>query len=86
VAGPQDTVDEEERFASPFDPKVLARATEQVAAMKGERGALLLSVSATDGTTLSELELESCPVFDGMAAAESKLFLSMMDGSVVCCE
>ena len=30
--------------------------------------------------------LNSSPVFDGLAAAEGKLFIAMMDGSVICCE
>ena len=29
-------------------------------------------------------ELDSAPVFDGMIAADEKLFISMADGSVVC--
>ena len=86
VAGPEDVVDEEDIFAKPFDRQVAAKAAEQVAALKGQRGALLLSVSATDGKKLGELKLDASPVFDGLAAAEGKLFIAMMDGSVVCCE
>ena len=86
VAGPRDVVDEEEIFSKPFDAQVTAKAAEQVAALQGGRGALLHVVSAEDGRKLHELKLDGCPVFDGMAAAEGKLFISMMDGSVVCCE
>jgi hypothetical protein len=86
VAGPPDVVNEEEIFSKPFDGQVKAKAAEQVAALKGEKGGLLHAVSIEDGGTVHELKLESCPVFDGMAAAEGRLFISMMDGSVVCCE
>ena len=86
VAGPPDVVDEEDIFSKPFDREVAAKATEQVNALKGQKGALLLSFSIADGKKHSNLRLESCPVFDGMAAAENKLFISMMDGSVMCCE
>ncbi len=86
VAGPPDVVDEEEIFSKPFDDGVMAKARAQVAALRGSKGALLHVVSAADGRKLSELALDVCPVFDGMAAAEGKLFISMMDGSVVCCE
>ncbi|NQT88565.1 PQQ-binding-like beta-propeller repeat protein [bacterium] len=86
VAGPLDVVDEEDLFGKPFDAPLAARAAEQVAALKGGRGALLLSFSATDGKKLGELKLDECPVFDGLAAAEGKLFIATMNGSVVCCE
>ncbi len=57
-----------------------------VAALEGKRGALLQVVSAQDGRKLNELTLEACPIFDGLAAAKGKLFVSMMDGTVVCFE
>lgn len=86
VAGPPDVVDEEEIFGKPFQDEVVAKAAQQVAALKGDQGALLHVVSTEDGRTLNEVPLDGCPVFDGLAAAEHRLFLSMMDGSVVCYE
>ncbi len=44
----------------------------------------LLVVSAVDGRQLASYPLDSEPVFDGMAAAQGKLYLAMADGSVVC--
>jgi hypothetical protein len=85
VAGPPDVVDEElEVFANPFDPKVVAKEKEQVRALNGEKGSLLMAVSTKDGKTLSALTLDKMPIFDGMAAAEGKLFISMSDGSLCC--
>ena len=37
-----------------------------------------------DGTKLSELKLDAPPVFDGMAAAGGKLYLSCLDGKLRC--
>jgi hypothetical protein len=54
------------------------------AAFRGQRGAALYLVDATDGTTLAQYRLESSPVFDGMIAAHNRIFLSLEDGSLVC--
>ena len=51
---------------------------------RGQRGAKLLLVDATDGASLAQYELESSTIFDGMIAAQGKIFLSLEDGSVVC--
>jgi outer membrane protein assembly factor BamB len=84
VAGPPDVVDEEEVFRRPFESDIVTKAAEQVAALQGNKGALLYVLSVEDGRKLNELRFDSCPVFDGLAAAEGKLFASMMDGSVLC--
>lgn len=50
-----------------------------------ERGeGILQAYSANEGKKLSELKLNSQPVFDGLIAANGKLFMSTADGSVVC--
>ncbi len=48
------------------------------------REALLVAVSASDGTESARYALDCPPVFDGMAAAYGRLFISMMDGSLLC--
>jgi hypothetical protein len=45
---------------------------------------LLWLFSAKDGEKLAEYKTNSIPVFDGMSVAEEKVFISMIDGSVVC--
>ena len=60
----------------------------------GERSALpresdtgvLLAVSTADGSVQSQLGLDRSPVFDGLAAAEGRLFLAQEGGQVVCLE
>ncbi len=48
------------------------------------RGALLMAVSASDGTEVAKYRLDSSPVFDGMAAANGRLYLSLKNGQVLC--
>ena len=68
VAGPANTLDPND------SPGVL----------EGRRGALLWVVSAKDGKKLAEHGLDASPVFDGMAAANGRLYLSTTDGKVSC--
>jgi len=44
----------------------------------------LAALAAEDGRQLSELQLSSPPVWDGLAAANGKLYLTTMDGKVLC--
>ncbi|MHC4435409.1 MAG: hypothetical protein ACYTBS_26565, partial [Planctomycetota bacterium] len=50
------------------------------------RGAALLALSASDGTELGQCSLDSTPVFDGVAAAYGRLYVSMKNGSLLCLE
>ena len=84
VAGPPDIVDEEEAFKMPDDPAILTQLAEQRDALEGKMGALLWAVSKAGGARLSEMELESPPIFDGMAAANGRLYVATMDGKVLC--
>jgi hypothetical protein len=68
VAGPPDELD-------PADP---------YAALEGRRGARLVAVAAKDGLTLASHDLEVPPVFDGLIAAQQRLFVSLQDGSLLC--
>jgi len=68
VAGPPDE----------FDPK------DPYAPLEGRRGARLVAVSAQDGKKLAEQALDAPPAFDGMIAAERRLFVSLEDGSLLC--
>lgn len=76
VAGPPDTVRD-----VPHEP---ARVNPLADALETEREGRLLAVSASDGETLADYELESPPVFDGMAVANQRLYLSTKMGQVIC--
>jgi hypothetical protein len=54
------------------------------AAWDGKKGGVILAISATDGKQLGQLELDSPPVSDGMAAAYGRLYTTTMNGNVVC--
>ena len=84
IAGPPDVVNEEQVYRSLSDAELRTQLDEQIAALEGRKGALLWAVSASDGERLAEYELESVPVFDGMAAANGRLFLVTSDGMVLC--
>jgi outer membrane protein assembly factor BamB len=68
VAGSPDVVD-------PEDPH---------GAWEGGKGGILAAFASGDGRKLAEYKLPAPPVWDGMAAASDRLFISTMDGYVVC--
>ncbi|MBC8218112.1 MAG: hypothetical protein H8E73_06565 [Planctomycetes bacterium] len=87
VAGPRDFFDEGQdyfRNAAAAYKKKEKDAEKQSSIWNGEDGAVLLAVSKKDGTRIAEHRLNSIPVFDGMIAAESKLFVSLKSGDLIC--
>jgi hypothetical protein len=44
----------------------------------------LWALSAKDGQKLAEWTLDACPLFDGFAAADGRLFVAQVNGRVVC--
>jgi len=49
-----------------------------------ENESVLTVMSIADGETLKEYPLKAEPVFDGMAAAYGKLYLSLKNGTIIC--
>ena len=84
LAGPPTTLDEEKAFDSYLKASTQAELAGERDAFAGRRGALLYAVSAADGAKLAERKLASMPIFDGMAAARGRLYLSTTDGRVLC--
>ncbi len=68
AAGTPDVVDPEEPWA----------------AYDGRRGGVTWAVSTENGSRLAEYKLDAPPVYDGMAAAGGRLFVSTVDGKVAC--
>ena len=64
-------------------PDVVDRA-DPWGALEGRRGGLLRVLAAADGATLAERRLDAPPVWDGLAAAGGRLYLSLEDGSILC--
>ena len=86
VMGPPDLVDEEESFtkiATGKEDEVIQSLTEQADAFDGAQGSILRAVSTTDGSTRHEQKLDFLPTWDGMAAADGRLYITTTDGKVV---
>ncbi len=85
VAGPPDLVDEDAVVSGDLaDPEVEQQLARQDAALSGKRGAILMAISADDGNVLAEQKLGAAPTWDGMVAAEGRLYLSTVDGKILC--
>jgi hypothetical protein len=86
VAGPADVVDEEDAMArlSKGDDSIVPSLKQQDENLDGKHGATVLAIDAPSGKVLSETKLDSPPVWDGMAAAKGAIFVSTLDGKVVC--
>ncbi len=84
IAGPPDLLDEEEVFTRHGRGETRPKLLEQAAALAGKRGALLRAVAAGDGEKLAEYKLAFGPVWDGLAAADGRLYLATIDGKVLC--
>ena len=68
VAGPPDVVPDGDAWA----------------ALDGRKGGVLWAVAAADGKKLAEHKLAGPPVFDGMAAANGRIYIATRDGRLVC--
>lgn len=68
VAGPPDVVD-------PMDP---------LGAFEGRKGGRMIVSDSVSGDKRDEIELPSPPVFNGIAIASGRVFLSAEDGSLTC--
>jgi hypothetical protein len=63
---------------------ILENPDKAEAAFLGRYGAALLLVDAIDGKQIAKYDLASSPVFDGMIAAQGRIFASLENGSLVC--
>jgi hypothetical protein len=84
VAGPPDVLDETRKGIRQKSPGITKAIHEQEAALAGKRGAILMAVAKADGATRARLDLGSPPVFDGLIAANQKLFMALQNGVVEC--
>jgi len=86
IAGPPDLAEEAKMlgYLPGARDDLNRQLAEQEAAWLGRRGGLLRAVATDDGTQRAEFRLPTIPVFDGMSAAGGRLFLSLIDGNVVC--
>ena len=84
VAGPRDVVDEKRMWGRSNEEIFGQKMREQADWLKGKHGALMRVFSKKDGKMLAEHKLEYLPAFDGLIAAEGKLYMVTESGSIVC--
>lgn len=86
IAGPPDLIDEEATFQqlAQKDAAVQQQLASQAAALEGSQGGKLVTVNSETGEIQQVLELPALPAWDGLAAARGRLFLSTLDGQVMC--
>ena len=84
AAGPPDVEDEEESVKTLLDAETQKKLAEQSAAFQGQRGALLVAVSRDDGKKLAAYRFDFVPRFDGLIAANGRLYVSTLGGEVLC--
>jgi len=84
VAGHPDFVDERRALRLPDDAEVKEQLQRQADALEGRYGGRLWAVAKSDGKPTARWNLQSPPVFDGLAAAGGRIFVSTIDGSILC--
>ena len=86
LAGPPDIkiIDQPEIYTRAAQPEFQEKLAYQNRVLSGDEGAILWVVDKRDGNRLAEYRLEHLPIFDGMAAAKQSVFLSTVDGRLVC--
>jgi hypothetical protein len=86
MAGPPDIIDEEQTFKqiAERDAGVQKLLAEQDQVILGKSGGQLLVVNAQSGEVVHRLELKTLPAWDGMALANEKVFMTTLDGKVLC--
>jgi len=84
IAGPRDVVDEKQMWGRSNEKVFQEKMAEQAAWLRGEYGSVMQVFSKTDGKKLAELKLDRLPAFDGLIAADGRLYMVTADGSLVC--
>ena len=86
IVGPPDIIDEEATFQklSEKDAEVQKLLSAQDAAIEGQQGAQLLCVNTESGEIEHTIQLDTLPSWDGLAGANGQLFLTTLDGKVMC--
>ncbi|UCG47012.1 MAG: PQQ-binding-like beta-propeller repeat protein [Phycisphaerales bacterium] len=84
IAGPPDMVEEQEVFRREKVTDRVKDLVDRTASLDAGNRAMLWAVSTADGSKLSEYDLDSPPVFDGMIAASGRLYIATVDGRILC--
>jgi len=77
-------VDEKHMWGRSNEPAFQQKMALQAAHLRGEHGAIMQVFAKSTGKKLAEHTLGCLPAFDGLIAADGKLYLVTEDGSVLC--
>ena len=86
VTGPEDVVDEEyalERLAAK-DPAIHPQLKRQDDILEGKEGGKFWVISTKDGSHIAQFDIDALPVWDGMIAANGRVYMATTDGRVLC--
>ena len=86
IAGPRDVADEKELWGRSNERIFQEKMAAQAAWFKGQHGGIMQVFSKKDGRKLAEKKLAYLPAFDGLVAADGKLYMVTECGSVLCYE
>jgi len=85
IAGPPALeITEEDMAHSPTGVEHRHRVADQTLVWRGMMGGLLCAASTEDGGMLTQVKLDSLPVWDGLIAANGRLYMSTATGEVLC--
>jgi outer membrane protein assembly factor BamB len=84
ISGPPDVVDEEKARKNYADSSMQLKLRKQKRALQGNEGGMLWAVNSENGEVTNKYRIDSPPVWDGLIAADNKLFIATMNGNVVC--
>jgi len=86
IAGPRDVADEKQMWGRSNEEGFKAAMQLQADCLKGKHGGVMQVFSKADGKKLAQYTLDALPAFDGLIAAEGKLYMVTDDGAIICFE
>ncbi|MCF7847986.1 MAG: PQQ-binding-like beta-propeller repeat protein [Kiritimatiellales bacterium] len=84
AAGAPKLVDEKKDWENIYETDVEARLQKQTELLDGSEGAVLMAVNTKTGKKLADLKLPAIPVWDGMIAANGKVYVCLKNGDLIC--
>ena len=84
IAGPRDVADEKELWGRSNERIYQEKMAAQAAWFKGKHGGIMQVFAKKDGKKLTEKKLPYLPVFDGLVAANGRLYMVTECGSILC--
>jgi len=84
IMGPPDVFDEVAAYPARIDSRLQGQMSAQEAAIRGEQGAILMTLSTRDGAVITKTTHPELPCWDGMAIADGRLFVTTEPGKLVC--